>query len=235
MNNCLAKSRDELGAAINCRSERERSAATANQAKQRAEALVEKARATLAKIDARSKDTARRRADAIKAGSIAGSSDNLHEARATAQANLDQSITALEFLAIENKDAERKLSASEAEVCDAVARVITMEAEVIADELIAHNERAVELRTLLLGLSYIGKGGPGNFVLLPTTARLSAALNWSEPQLPGNINPIKVSTASWIKYRDALAQRANAIFDDSRQPLLSTHTSSGHDRLLIAG
>jgi hypothetical protein len=212
MSNCIAMTRTQLRAAIDHRAERQSSVRTANQAKQRAQAWAREARAALAEIEGSSQEGARRRAEAIKAGNRSIAPDHTHEARSLAQADLDQAIATLDILVRENAEAARILVASEATVRDAVARLITQEAEVLAQELIVHRERAEKRRVLLLGLSYVGKGGPGDFVLLPTTAKLAAALNWSEPQSPGHINPVKASTASWTKYRDALSQCADVTF-----------------------
>ncbi len=205
--------RNGLAAAVACHAESQGRALAAYQARSRAEALAGKARARLAQMGVASQEAARRLAEEIRAGGGASGPGTNHDARAKADAELQQATAALELLNNDCSAAMEAVRVSALNLHNAAQQVINIEAEAIAAELTAHRWRAFELHNLLLGLSYVTKGGTEHFTPWPMAAEVLAAMNWSEPQHAGEYDPVKIASVRWTQYRDLLVSDPAAAFN----------------------
>lgn len=209
MSDTLNIARLALRAAIERRAEREKCARTADLARGRGEALVREVRARLSRSDAEARQAVERQVKAIRSGGTAVL-PSAAPFRALAEGELKQATATLDVLSREYAEAQQELRLADAAVREAAAQVVTLEAEAIAEELIDHRQRAHDLRNLLLGLSYVRRNNIGDFRPWLLTHKISAALNWDAPQLPGCAKPLKDSTSLWTAYRDALAYDSRA-------------------------
>jgi len=136
--------------------------------------------------------------------------------RARAQDNTDSLVVTQGLLVSEKAEAAKALTAETEKIKGLVEHVITIEADTIAQELIATRARASELHSLLMGLSYVPRSaGTGPWQISQTVQR---ALNWTEPQFAGHKNPMQSAIRAWVAYRDALELDPDASFDSFRKP-----------------
>lgn len=139
------------------------------------------------------------------------------DAKPKAQGDLSDATATLRILVEEKDEAAREAADADDRVKAAAERVITLDADAIATDLIAARQRATDLHRQLLGLSYVSRGyGVASNQPWPLTQNILTALQWVEPLWPGHANPIHSATRSWTSYRDALAQNADATLTNSR-------------------
>jgi hypothetical protein len=216
-----AEARNALSAAIDRRADLKTRVETANKAKARGETLVQRSHAKLARLDVEAEQAAEQQAAAIREGEDVTLPTAL-AGRGTAESELKLAISALDILTREFELAQRAYQGANVSVREAAARLITLEAEVLADELVAHRERAAQLHDCLLGLTYVGVSALGKFHPWPLTPKLSSALNWAVPQHTAHTDPIKTNTTRWTSYRNALVDDPEAVLE----PRVGLHKAS---------
>lgn len=210
----VREARERLTTAVARHAEAQGKARAADLARGRAEALTQKARARLAQMGAARLESAHRLAEELRAGPGTGPSlATNHDSDAKADAELKQTEVALDLLNKDHHAALEDVRIAAQTVHDAAQQVINLEAELIAAQLEAHNQRAYELRCQLMGLSYVAEGGADTFAPWPVPPTVLKALNWAEPQHAGELTPVKIAKTHWTRYRDRLVCDPVAVFD----------------------
>lgn len=205
--------REVLRAAISRRAQLEINLGQSQSAVVKARHLLKVAQNDIAEARAENRQIAKGLADRML-GIATSETPSSGLSLAEAERNLALAEDTLQVLEEHADSTATELHVATEAVRRAGAVIISLQADELAGELVAANERVQHLTVELLGLSHLAQG----FGEVPNrpwqiTTNVRQALNWTEPQVSGGQDPVRTSKENWKAYYQGLCSDPDAGLD----------------------